>query len=285
MNPRRPYDVHYTSFTNMLNRQLATSLASVILFEEEVRRSKDAAEAYVLEQEQLTQQLAIQTSRLRRMTELSPLGMFLISPDGILQEANERYYEMTGLPRSDAEELSWMNCVMESSRETLESGWKRLTVERLPWSDELQLKKTTTRPMPSQSEPMEHWCLFTAQPEFGSGGSLRSIMGSITDISHLKWAQGLQDQRLREAEETRRQQNEFIDITSHEMRNPLTAILQSAEDISTTLDECRTKAIVPSIDVVESCLDAANTISLCVQHQKSIVDDILTISVSVFIAS
>jgi PAS domain S-box-containing protein len=212
----------------MLNRQLATSLASVILFEEEVRRSRDAAEAYALEQEQLAQQLAIQTSRLRRMTELSPLGMFLISPDGILQEANERYYEMTGLPRTDSEELSWMNCIMESSRKCLEQGWKRLTVEHLPWSDELQLKKSTMRPMNLNSEPIENWCLFTAQPEFGSNGSLRSIMGSITDISHLKWAQGLQDQRLREAEETRRQQNEFIDITSHEMRSEFSSDLHIA---------------------------------------------------------
>ena len=43
----------------------------------------------------------------------------------------------------------------------------------------------------------------------------------ITDISRIKWAEGLQNQRLKEAEETRRQQNNFIDITSHEMRNPL----------------------------------------------------------------
>jgi signal transduction histidine kinase/ActR/RegA family two-component response regulator len=103
-------------------------------------------------------------------------------------------------------------------------------------------------------------------------------MGSITDISHLKWAQGLQNRRLQEAEETRRQQNEFIDITSHEMRNPLSAILQCADDISSSLDEYRQKGKPPSSEVVENCLDAANVIALCVQHQKAIVDDILTIS-------
>ena len=43
----------------------------------------------------------------------------------------------------------------------------------------------------------------------------------ITDISRIKWAENLQARRLLEAEETRRAQNNFIDITSHEMRNPL----------------------------------------------------------------
>jgi hypothetical protein len=52
----------------------------------------------------------------------------------------------------------------------------------------------------------------------------------ITDISRIKWAENLQERRLREAEETRRAQNSFIDITSHEMRNPLSKKLQSVRD-------------------------------------------------------
>jgi signal transduction histidine kinase len=71
-------------------------------------------------------------------------------------------------------------------------------------------------------------------------------MGSVTDITHQKrstrdaeeraklsqqllistqQAKDLQNKRLLEAEETRRAQNSFIDITSHEMRNPLSTSL------------------------------------------------------------
>jgi hypothetical protein len=53
--------------------------------------------------------------------------------------------------------------------------------------------------------------LASSSPEIGPSGEIMSIMGSITDISQLKWAQGLRDARLREAEETKRQQNEFIE--------------------------------------------------------------------------
>ncbi|KAH8682652.1 aerobic respiration control sensor protein arcB [Xylariales sp. PMI_506] len=278
VNPRRPYDDGYKAFTSMLNRQLATSLASFMLYEEEVRRSRDAAEAAALASEQLTQQLAVQTSRLRRMAELSPLGMVLISPDGVIREANDRYYEMTGHPRDDAYAMSWLEQIEEGSVKTVEDGWNKILVDHISWTSELQLKRLGAKPVDLDGEDIEYWVLVNAQPEFAPDGSIRSILGSLTDISHLKWAQGLQNRRLREAEETRRQQNEFIDITSHEMRNPLSAILQCADDIMATLDVYRGEGNPPSSQAVDSCLDAAHTILLCVQHQKSIVDDILTVS-------
>lgn len=62
------------------------------------------------------------------------------------------------------------------------------------------------------------------------------------------------------------------------MRNPLSAILQCSDDISSSLEEFQISNQPPTPTIVESCIEAANTIALCVQHQKSIVDDILTIS-------
>ena len=281
VNPRRLYDDEYKAFTAMLNRQLATSLASVILFEDEVRRSRDAAETAALEKEQLTQQLNLQANRLRRMTEFSPLGMFLISPEGVLREANDRFFEMTSNTRDSQYELSWMDFVAENSAGDMEEGWRRLVKDHVPWSGELQLKKRPAgHPAEFHGEPMEYWVMFNAHSEFSTDGSgtLRSIMGSITDISHLKWAQGMQIRKLQEADETRRRQNEFIDITSHEMRNPLSAILQCADDIKSTLGEYVATKTCPTQPILESCVESTNTIALCVQHQKSIVDDILTIS-------
>lgn len=42
-NPRRPYDEDYDLFVQLLGRQLATSVASVVLFEEEIRKGEKAA--------------------------------------------------------------------------------------------------------------------------------------------------------------------------------------------------------------------------------------------------
>lgn len=73
-----------------------------------------------------------------------------------------------------------------------------------------------------------------------------------------------------------------IDMISHELRNPLGAILQSADLISSTLEETKfadnTSSILLERTSFESVVDSTQTIALCAQHQKRIVDDILTLS-------
>ncbi|KAF2704014.1 aerobic respiration control sensor protein arcB [Pleomassaria siparia CBS 279.74] len=277
VNPRRAYDDDYKAFAAMVNRQLATSLASVLLFEDEIRHSRNATELAVLEREQLSKELELQASRMRRMTELSPLGMYLYSPDGTLLEANDRYYEMTGHPRDSSDAYIFLDYMAPDSRQPAKEMWEQMLADHKQQTRELQFQSSPHVPRdPTSGDAIDYWVLASSMPEIGMDGELRSIMGSIADISHLKWAQGLQEQRLREAEETKRQQNEFIDITSHEMRNPLSAILICADDIRDSLthhgfaDHDST--------VITDCIEAANNIALCVQHQKSIVDDILTVS-------
>ncbi len=276
INPRRAYDDAYQSFSAMLLRQLATSLASVLLFEDEVRRSKHAAETAALQHEQLSQQLELQTSRMRRMTELSPLGMYFFDTKGTLVEANERYFEMTGHPRESTDELSFLSTIADESQEVAREMWYNMMNSHKSLTRELHMKYPKVQPRDLSGEPIEYWVLATSSPEIDQNGEVVSIMGSITDISETKWAQGLQERRLREAEEMKRQQNEFIDITSHEMRNPLSAILICADDIRDTLTEH--KFNLDDRRVITDCIEAANNIALCVQHQKSIVDDILTVS-------
>ena len=275
--PRRIFDADYEAFVRLLNRQLATLLASVMLYESEVRHHQHAAETAAIEKEYLEQQLSLQTSRMRRMTELSPLGMFLIDPAGTLLEANDQFFEMTGLERDEQTEMSWLDFVAADSLDDMKDAWDRVCKDHTVWSGEVKLKGfRQDNSLSIDGRQPERWILFTAQAETNDDDVLRSVMGSITDISHLKWVQGLQDQRLQEAERIRRSQNEFIDMTCHEMRNPLSAILQSGEDIVSTLEEYR--GATSSHPQLQSCIESASTILLCAQHQKTIVDDILTIS-------
>lgn len=70
-----------------------------------------------------------------------------------------------------------------------------------------------------------------------------------------------------------------MDITSHEMRNPLSAILQSADGIVSSMLELEStdSKDVPS-EIVQSTLEAAQTVMLCAQHQARIINDVLTLS-------
>lgn len=211
VQPRRAYDEDYKAFAAMLNRQLATSLASVMLFEDEVKRSRNAAELAHIQREQLTRELALQTSRMRRMTELSPLGMYLFSPEAILLEANDRYFELTGHVREGFTEYSFLDVMAEESIRPCQDMWVELLQSKRACARELRLKNPHVQPRDPSGNPIEFWVLANSAPELGPDGQIVSIMGSITDISQFKWAQGLHETRLREAEETKRQQNEFIE--------------------------------------------------------------------------
>lgn len=62
------------------------------------------------------------------------------------------------------------------------------------------------------------------------------------------------------------------------MRNPLSAILQCSDEISSSLSEFRSleeqaQSGQKLSDVLESSIDAAQTIALCAQHQVGLAYD------------
>lgn len=65
------------------------------------------------------------------------------------------------------------------------------------------------------------------------------------------------------------------------MRNPLSAIMLSADGIANSIIEYQSpgaKTAAKTQELLENNLDAAQTIVLCAQHQKRIIDDVLTLS-------
>ncbi|KAF1851422.1 uncharacterized protein K460DRAFT_272704 [Cucurbitaria berberidis CBS 394.84] len=283
INPRRPYDDDYNLFIQLLSRQLATSLASVVLFEEEIRRGQKAAKLAAEDRFNLSEQLAARTqeareseTRFTRMAEYSPAGLFIADHVGKITYCNDAWYEISRVPREREKTDRWIDYVKQEDQGLILEHWKRLVENaaainiefrfKTPWEDRNRNKSDT-------------WVLFSAFPEKYENGQLKSVFGNITNISQQKWAEGFQKRKMEEAVELKRQQENFIDITSHEMRNPLSAILQCADEISTILGDFRSSGS-QTIDasIVVDSIDAAQTIALCAQHQKRIVDDVLTMS-------
>ncbi|KAK8016337.1 hypothetical protein PG993_014526 [Apiospora rasikravindrae] len=287
VNPRRPYDDDYKLFIHLLSRQLATSMASVVLFEEEIKRGQRAARLAALDRQELTQQLHLRTQeveeselRFTRMAEFAPVGMFIADHEGLINYCNEMWWEVSQhQPRSEYNVNTWMDSVNDEDRPALEEVWKRMLDDKMAITHEFRFKRLRDH----SSGAINNWVLMSAYPERHRDGSIKGIFGCITDISQQKLAEQIQNQRREEAVELKRQQENFIDITSHEMRNPLSAILQCADEISGTLAKYRSlkeyNSEVARLKVaLEGCLEAANTITLCASHQKRIVDDILTLS-------
>ena len=283
VNPRRPYDDDYSLFVQLLSRQLATSLASVVLFEEEIRRGQKAAKLAALDRIQLSEELAARTqeaidseTKFTRMAEFAPVGMFIANSEGKITFANETWYDISRVPRNSNMADTWMEAVKPEDHAKVKQLWEDLVVGTKAVSSEFRFKAQWEDRSGNRGDT---WALFSGYPEKYGDGRLKSVFGSITNISQQKWAEGIQTRKMEEAVELKRQQENFIDITSHEMRNPLSAILQCSDEISSSLTKFRQAGdrVMPD-ELLTSCLDAAQIISLCSQHQKRIVDDILTLS-------
>ena len=283
VNPRRPYDDDYSLFIGLLSRQLATSLASVVLFEEEIKRGQKAAKLAALDRIELSEQLAARTqeaieseTKFTRMAEFAPVGMFIADSEGHITYCNDTWYEITRVAKDLESTDRWVNAIKDEDQELVRGLWHKIIDKLEPTTAEFRFKAPWQDPSGKRTDT---WVLFSAYPERYIDGGLKSVFGSLTNISQQKWAEGLQKMKMEEAVELKRQQENFIDITSHEMRNPLSAILQCADEISSTLQDFRnSNSANIEQDLVNSNIDAAQTIALCAQHQKRIVDDILTLS-------
>lgn len=290
VNPRRPYDDDYALFIQLLSRQLATSLASVVLFEEEIRRGQRAAKLAALDRIELSEQLAARTqeardseTRFARMAELSPAALFIANSQGQIIYCNDTWYEITRVSKDSTSTHRWIDAVSQDDQPKVRHLWAELVDDCKPFTAEFRFKAQW---YDRDGKPSDTWVLFSAFPETYSDalsgvsqGKLKSVFGSLTDISQQKWAEDFQKRRREEAVELKRQQENFIDITSHEMRNPLSAILQCADEIKTRLGEfkeAKQKEMEP--ELLNDSIEAAETIMFCAQHQKQIVDDVLTLS-------
>ncbi|RYP03956.1 hypothetical protein DL764_004790 [Monosporascus ibericus] len=286
VNPKRPFDDDYKLFINLLSRQLATSLASVVLFEEEIQRGQKAARLAALDRQKLTaalheRTLEVEESELKftRMAEFAPVGMFIANHEGFITYCNDMWWQITRHSRSEVSVNTWMESVKAEDRPALEDVWQRLIRDKVAITHEFRFKCSRD----FGEHVIDTWVLMSAYPERCAGGSIKGIFGCLTDISQQKLAEQIQMHRREEAVELKRQQENFIDITSHEMRNPLSAILQCADEIAGTLTKYKASPEAQNQSerltfVLDSSLEAANTITLCASHQKRIVDDVLTLS-------
>ena len=207
---------------------------------------------------------------------------------------------------------------MEEDRPMVEQEWYNLSELRLKRTFEMRIiHKWYHR----ESGTWKHkWIMASCGQDENEDGSLKSVIGSTTDISLLKQAQEdaleratlseqlaqsqkeaneIQVRSRIEAEEARKSMEKFMDITSHEMRNPLSAIVQSADGIYSSLLEFQASSRTPILldELIESNLEASRIINvchyrlyysrlpadlhdqqLCAQHQGRIVNDVLTLS-------
>lgn len=261
-NTRRPIDKDYNQFMKSIASRVS-SIASALASAEETKQR-----AIRLERE-----LAESERQIRYMAQNAPVGMLQLSMEGHVIWANHMYYQITGHPRPEEPQynFSYLDVLVDDDRPQALRAWAKLHRGESHIETTLRLKRMFTPP----SGESDHACILSLAYPYMVNGEVNSIMTCVTDISELKWAEASEARNAEEARAAKRQQEEFIDIVSHEMRNPLSAIFQCADMISNSYNDL---SQIDATEILKSNVEAANTISMCARHQKRIVDDVLTLS-------
>lgn len=261
-NPRRPIDGDHEALMRDLSKQLSSTIAFTISAEQSARR-----------EQRLEAQLADSERQIRYMAEHLDIGMEHVSLDGSVIWANEHFCTLIEHGRSPR---PITHSVIEEDKAKAIDAWNLVARGEKIDPLELRLKR---KYLPPSGDPVPATIILSAFP-YIEHGETKSVMACTTDVSRLKWAEAWQARAAQEAQEAKRQQSEFTDAISHEVRNPLSAIFQLADSIASCLDDDR--GCAPNTDtlfrILRDNIEAAKTILVCANHQKKIVDDVLTLS-------
>jgi PAS domain-containing protein len=214
INPRRPFDEDYQQFLHVMVRLLATSLASVVLFDEEVRQKEQAIGQAAMIQEKLLAELQVKEKRFQRFAARADIAIFILDPAGNFTYRNERWYDMFEVAATENDAMgAWANIVFPGDIPKVEERFAQLVVQKVPVTIELKTRILWVPP-PAISQPegevTEHytWILCSAYPEIDANGELVEVVGNVTDISRQKWAEGVQRIRTETALESKQVRTE-----------------------------------------------------------------------------
>ncbi len=237
-----------------------------------------AREEAILREKELERRATESENTLRNMAQNAPVGMYQIGADRKIQWANDQFYDITGHDRSKPAMSEFRYALAAEEREK-----ERILIDRL-FNDaratratrEIRLSRGWTPPSNGDPhpQPTSAWILaitFAMKQD----DKVTMLLGYVVDISRQKWAEGVKARQTEAAVEAKRRQEEFLDVTSHELRNPLSAITQLADGIAKSMDDASAQTWK---DVAQESAEAANTILACASHQKRIIDDVLVLS-------
>lgn len=132
-----------------------------------------------------------------------------------MRYCNREWFEVSGHPVVPYEDIKWDVFMDATNLAIVAHNWEIITTTKKPVKFQFELNRTWND---GHGHEMRASVLSCSYPELGEDGSVIAVSGTLTDITHLKWAERLQKQRTDEAIEAKRQHEAFIDMTCHEIR-------------------------------------------------------------------
>ncbi|KAI9089987.1 hypothetical protein DFS34DRAFT_379627 [Phlyctochytrium arcticum] len=187
-----------------------------------------------------TQELAESEWRYKVLASMSPVGIFRMDLNGKITYTNERWWEISMHDRdADPTGNGFCEAVHPAHRDRVMAEWGSGLTDAKRSYLEFRFKCVRTG--------QERWALGETMVEYDHSGNPVAHIGTLTDVTErkklererldaLQMAERHQRKRAEEAEMLKQQQELFIDMTCHELRNPLNGIYHNADLLQESLE-------------------------------------------------
>ena len=180
---------------------LVKSTLSAPLLERAIRYARERADVA----EQLRQ-----SEGYRVLADTMPQLAWSSRPDGVHDYFNRRWHEYSGLSADQAQGVGWAQLLHDDDRSSSVIFWKAALQAGHAYETEARFRR---------NDGAYRWFIVRALPARGADGQILRWFGTATDI---------EEQKRGEAERDRDRET-MVGMLSHDLRNPLAAIVMGAE--------------------------------------------------------
>ncbi|CAK9786228.1 hypothetical protein CC85DRAFT_260792 [Cutaneotrichosporon oleaginosum] len=209
------------------------------------------------------------------LSDYCPSGIMRTDADGKVLYANASFRNPAGM-MSDEDPHQWFEFCDDESRGRVEHAWFEILQGRLP-ATTLQWKWRTGRTMSAVLIRLD-----VVRP------GMSGLLMCVTDISYQEERLEEAQRRRIEAEESKHQQELLVDLTSHEIRTPVSAILQCSSLVKENLvalkeqlrfaGDAGFKPTPSLLADLEEDVEALESIYQCGLVQERIAGDVLSLA-------
>ncbi|KAJ3163018.1 hypothetical protein HDU88_006512 [Geranomyces variabilis] len=242
----------------------------------------------------LEQALIARESEFKLLCQMAPVGISRGDGQDSLTFVNENWREIMGMEGLEISyPLNWMHQIHPEDGTRLKEQMQQFNDLKSRYSCEFRLV------LPNRTPSERHVVIHCAPVT--TDGMQTSWFSALVDVTSMRQMEKerlemmekttLQERRrANEAEENRKHMESFTDIICHEIRNPLSGILQNAELLRESMDSRLARdqngdsalagadALHPYTIAAQHDIECLSAIVMCARHQQVITDDVLNLS-------
>lgn len=182
--------------------------------------------------------------RFENMANTAPVMIWIADVDGLFSFLNKVWLDFTGNEMGDDLGMNWLKNVHPEDLEKLLGHYQNAFRSKTPFSCEYRFKRR---------DDIYRWIMINGTPRFSRTGIFMGFIGSCSDISEQKESEEKIKNINIELAEINATKDKFFSIISHDLRSPLSGLMQILFIITEDYDS------LPNEEKLQMITEVANT--------------------------